>query len=113
MTFGCEGRQFRLLTFHFVLWSIAMSLASGFVGAYLLRLGFGIETTILMYALLLAVRFGLRAVMLPVVRRLGMHKAMLLGSFIVALQFLPLIRADEPLWLGAWILVVSTGECIY
>jgi hypothetical protein len=113
MTFGCEGRQFRLLTLHCVLWSLAMSMASGFVGAYLLRLGFGIATTIAMYALLLAVRFGLRAVMLPVVRQLGMHKSIVLGAFIVALQFLPLVKADEPLWLCVWILIVSTGECIY
>jgi DHA1 family inner membrane transport protein len=28
-------RQFRLLTVHCVLWSLATSLASGFVGAYL------------------------------------------------------------------------------
>jgi len=113
MTFVREGRQFRLLTFHCVLWSLAMSLANGFVGAYLLRLGFGIATTIMLYALLLGVRFLLRAIMLPIVRRLGMQRAMLAGAFIVAFQFLPLIRADEPLWLGVWILVISVGECIY
>jgi MFS family permease len=90
-----------------------MSLANGFVGAYLLRLGFGIATTIMLYALLLGVRFLLRAIMLPIVRRLGMQRAMLAGAFIVAFQFLPLIRADEPLWLGVWILVISVGECIY
>jgi MFS family permease len=113
MAIDREGQQFRLLTFHCVLWSLAMSLANGFVGAYLLRLGFGMTTAISMYAVLLAVRFALRAIMLPIVRRLGMHKAMLLGTFIVAFQFLPLIHADQPLWLAAWILVISTGECIY
>jgi MFS family permease len=113
MTFVREGRQFRLLTFHCVLWSLAMSLANGFVGAYLLRLGFGIATTILLYALLLGVRFLLRAIMLPVVRRLGMQKALLAGAFVVAFQFLPLIHADQPVWLGVWILVISVGECIY
>jgi MFS family permease len=113
MTPDREGRQFRLLTLHCVLWSLAMSLASGFVGAYLLHIGFGIATTIAMYAALLAVRFGLRAIMLPIVRHLGMNKALLLGTFIVAFQFAPLVRADEPLWLCVWILVVSAGECIY
>jgi MFS transporter, DHA1 family, inner membrane transport protein len=113
MNLGPEGRQFRLLTVHCVLWSLAMSLANGFVGAYLLRLGFGIASTILLYALLLVVRFALRAVMLPIVRRLGMHRTMLLGGFIVAFQFLPLIWADQPLWLGAWIMIVSIGECLY
>ena len=113
MTIDQEGRRFRLLMLHCVLWSLAMSLAAGFVGAYLLRLGFGVATTMLLYALLLTVRFGMRAVMLPVVRRLGMRKAMLLGTTISAFQFLPLLNADSLPWLGAWIVVVSAGECIY
>ena len=113
MTSGREGQQFRLLTVHSIMWSLAMSLASGFVGAYLLRLGFSIAATITMYALLLTARFSLRCFMLPIVRRLGMRNAMLLGASIAAFQFLPLIRADEPLWLVVWVLVVSTGECLY
>ncbi|MFL5252218.1 MAG: hypothetical protein ACJ8AI_04885 [Rhodopila sp.] len=113
MTPGHEGRQFRLLTVHCVLWSLAMSLANGFVGAYLLRLGFSIATTILLYALMLVVRFTLRTVLLPIVRRLGMHGTMLLGGSIVAFQFVPLIWADRPLWLGAWVLIMSVGECLY
>ena len=113
MTVALGGRQFRLLTIHCVLWSLAMSLASGFVGAYLLRLGFSIPVTIMLYAVLLGVRFLMRVVMLPVIRRLGMHKAMLLGTVIAAFQFLPLIRANELPWLGVWILIISAGECIY
>ncbi|HEX3576398.1 MAG TPA: hypothetical protein VHU42_17510 [Rhodopila sp.] len=108
-----EGRQFRLLTVHCVLWSLATSLASGFVGAYLLQLGFSVATTLLLYALLLGVRFGMRAIMLPVVCRLGMRKAILLGTAIAAFQFLPLVHADRLPWLAAWILIVSAGECIY
>jgi MFS family permease len=108
-----DGRQFRLLTLHSVLWSLAMSLASGFVGAYLLRLGFSIAATIAMYAALLVLRFGFRAIMLPVVRRLGMQRSICLGAFIAAFQFLPLIRAEQPFYLAMWILIVSAGECIY
>jgi MFS transporter, DHA1 family, inner membrane transport protein len=113
MTGDREGRQFRLLTVHCVLWSLAMSLASGFVGAYLLRLGFGIAVTLALYAVLLGVRFSMRALLLPVIRRLGMRKSMLLGTVIAAFQFLPLIRANELVWMGAWILIVSAGECLY
>jgi MFS family permease len=107
------GRQFRLLTIHCVLWSLATSLANGFVGAYLLDLGISLPTTILVYALVLATRFCMRAIMLPVVRRLGMRAAMLAGTVIAAFQFLPLINAEKLFWLGAWILILSTGECIY
>jgi MFS transporter, DHA1 family, inner membrane transport protein len=113
MTIDREGRRYRLLTVHCVLWSLATSLASGFVGAYLLQLGFSVATTILLYALLLGVRFCMRAVMLPLVRRLGMRKTILLGTTIAAFQFLPLVHADRLPWLAAWILIVSAGECIY
>jgi MFS transporter, DHA1 family, inner membrane transport protein len=113
MTSGREARQFYLLSVHYIIWSLAMSLASGFVGAYLLRLGFSIAATISMYALLLTARFSMRAFVLPIVRRLGMRKAMLLGASIAACQFLPLIHADQPLWLCAWVVIVSVGECLY
>lgn len=108
-----SGRQFRLLTLHCVLWSLAMSLASGFVGAYLLKLGFSLASTIALYAVLLTVRCGMRALMLPLIRRLGPGRAMLFGTAVSSLQFLPLIHAERPAWLCAWILVVSVGECIY
>ncbi len=108
-----EARQFRLLTAHCVLWSLAVSLAAGFVGAYLLSLGFSIPVTVSLYAAMLAVRFAMRAIMLPVVRRLGMQRAMLVGSIVSGMQFLPLIHADRALGIIAWILVVSAGECIY
>ncbi|PPQ28297.1 MFS transporter [Rhodopila globiformis] len=113
MNLDREGRQFRLLMVHCVLWSLAMSLAGGFVGAYLLRLGFSVATAIALYALMLVVRFALRAVMLPMVLRLGMQRTILLGAVVVALQFIPLIWADRPLWLGVWVLVVAVGECLY
>ena len=113
MTTGQTGRQFRLLTFHCVLWSLGMSLACGFVDAYMLRLGFGIATTLVLHAVLLTVRFSIRALILPIVRRLGMRPAMLLGATIAAFQFLPLIKADQALFLGIWIAIVSVGECIY
>ncbi|WP_428483507.1 MFS transporter [Rhodopila sp.] len=113
MTFDREARQFRLLTVHCVLWSLAMSMAGGFVGAYLLRQGFSLATTIVIYAILLLVRFAIRAVMLPVIRRVGMRRAILLGAGIAALQFLPLIGAEQPLWLAVWILIVAAGECVY
>lgn len=107
------ARQFRLLMLHCMLWSLGMSIACGFVDAYILHLGFDMAAALGMHALLLLFRFGVRMVLLPLVRRLGMHRAMLLGAAVAALQFLPLIYARQPLWLAAWIAIVSTGECIY
>jgi DHA1 family inner membrane transport protein len=107
------ARQFRLLMLHCMLWSLGMSLASGFVDAYILHLGFGMAAALGMHAILLLFRFGMRFILLPLVRRLGMHRAVLLGAAIAALQFLPLINARQPLWLAAWIAIVSVGECLY
>ena len=98
---------------HGILWSLAMSLAGGFVGAYFLRMGFSVPTTIMLYALLLTLRFGLRAAILPIARFLGMRKALLLGTVVSSCQFLPLIRAEEPCWLLVWIVTVAVGESLY
>jgi DHA1 family inner membrane transport protein len=108
-----DGRQFNLMTVHCVLWALATCLAGGFVGAYLLRLGFSIAVTILLYAALLGARFCMRLATLPIVRRIGLRRAMLLGPGIAAFQFLALVHADRLPWLCAWILIVSAGECIY
>jgi DHA1 family inner membrane transport protein len=108
-----DGRQFNLMTVHTLLWALATSLASGFVGAYLLHLGFSIAVTVLLYALLLGVRFCLRLITLPLVGWIGLRKAMFLGPGIAAFQFLALVHADRLPWLCAWILLVSAGESIY
>jgi MFS transporter, DHA1 family, inner membrane transport protein len=108
-----DGRQFNLMTIHCVLWGLATSVAGGFVGAYLLHLGFSIAVTILLYAALLCARFCMRLLTLPIVRWIGLRRAMLLGPGIAAFQFLVLVHADRLPWLCAWILIVSVGECIY
>lgn len=102
-----------LLTFHFGLYQLAVALAGGFVGAYLLRLGFSLPVVLMLYAGLLLARFGLRFVALGVVRRLGLRPAMMLGAGLAAVQFLPLTLAADPAWLVAWLLVVSLAEALY
>lgn len=113
MDFDQQGRQFRLLTVHCVASSLAISLAGGFVGAYLLQLGFSLSAAIALNALLLALRFAVRAALVPLIRVLGMRAAIILGRIVMALQFLPLINANNPVCLALWILAVSVGECIY
>src|SRR4051812_39111900 len=108
-----EEQKFRLLTVHNMIWSVAMSLAGGFVAAYLLRMGFSVPQTLCIYGSLLGARLLVRVLALPVIRRIGLQRAFLLGAGISAFQFLPLVRADEPIWLIAWIALVSVGECVY
>ncbi|GGC70588.1 hypothetical protein GCM10011504_55460 [Siccirubricoccus deserti] len=104
---------FGLLTFHFGLYQLSVALAGGFVGAYMLKLGFSLPAALVLYAALLVVRFGLRFLALGVVRRLGLRGAMMAGAALAALQFLPLMLADIPAWLLAWLLVVSLAESLY
>nr|WP_282189087.1 MFS transporter [Azospirillum sp. SYSU D00513] len=92
---------------------MSAALAGGFVGAYLLKLGFSLPMALLAYAALLTLRFGLRFVALAAVRRLGYRGAMATGAALAATQFLPLLWAEDPVWLGIWLLVVSLAESLY
>jgi MFS family permease len=105
--------QFRLLTLHSALFGLSSTMAGGFVGAYLLKLGLGIPLALTAYAALLLLRFGMRFLALEVVRKLGLSGAMKLGAGIASLQFLPLLLAEDPRWLAAWILTVSLAEALY
>ena len=105
--------QFRLLTLHFGLYQLSVSMAGGFAGAYLLKLGFSLPQTLVAYAAILAVRFMLRFLSLALVRRIGFRAAIVLGACVVAAQFLPLAHADRPAGLIAWLLAVALGESLY
>jgi hypothetical protein len=103
----------RLLTLHYAIFQFSVALAGGFVGAYLLKIGFSLPVALLAYASLLAVRFGLRFLALGVIRRAGYRGAIVIGTPLGAAQFLPLMYADEPLGLVAWLLAASLAESLY
>ncbi|MGY2050236.1 MFS transporter [Methylobacterium sp. JK268] len=108
------SRQFRLLTLHCVATQASTSLAGGFVGAYLLTLGLSLPAALAVYASVLGVRFALRFAVLPLVRRIGLRPALILGVVIGALQFWPLAFAQSaPGWLAAWIATVALSEALY
>ena len=106
-------RQQDLLLAHFALFQSGVSLTAGFIGAYLLRSGFSLSAALASYALYLAVRSGFRLVCLRVVRRAGYPAALRLGTALMALQFLPLMGAANPVCFGLWILCVALGEALF
>ncbi|TNC11041.1 MFS transporter [Methylobacterium terricola] len=106
-------RQFHLLTLHCAGAQAATSLAGGFVGAYLMKIGLGLSVALCVYAAILAARFALRLAVLPLVRRIGLRRALLLGIAVNALQFGPLALAEDPRWLAAWIGIVALSESLY
>ncbi|HWL81062.1 MAG TPA: MFS transporter [Roseomonas sp.] len=105
--------QFRLLTLHFGLYQLAVALAGGFVGAYLLKLGFSLPAALAAYAGLLMLRFGLRFAALGITRRFGFKGALTGGVVLSAAQFLPLLHADTPFWFAAWVAIVAAAESLY
>ncbi len=105
--------QMRLLTIHFALFQSGASLAGGFIGAYLLTCGFSLPAALAAYALYLALRSCLRFASLEVVRRVGYKRALVFGTAIVALQFLPLMHAEHRCCLMAWMVCVALGESLY
>ncbi len=105
--------QFRLLTVHAGLHGLATTMAGGFVGAYLLKLGLGLPVALATYALLLTMRFGMRFLALRLVRRFGMKGALRAGTCVSALAFLPLLGADHLGLLLAWVTAVSLAEAVY
>jgi hypothetical protein len=107
------NRQVRLITIHCGLYQLAGALAGGFIGAYLLQLGYGLPAALLAYAALLAVRFCVRFVSLAVVRRFGYRAAFMLGAGLAAIQFPLLIGAADVAWLSAWVALVSVAESLY
>lgn len=106
-------RQFHLLTLHCASAQAATSLAGGFIGAYLMKIGLPLSLALCVYAAILAARFALRLAVLPLVRRLSLRRALVVGIAVNALQFWPLALAEDPRWLAAWIAVVALSESLY
>ena len=108
-----QWNQMRLLTVHFALFQCGVSLAGGFIGAYFLKSGFSLTGALTVYAAYLAIRSVLRFASLEVVRRVGYKQTLMLGTMVIAFQFLPLMHADRRIWLGAWMLCIALGESLY
>ncbi len=103
----------RRFTAHFALHQAATALAGAFIGAYLLRSGLPLPAALLVYAGLYAARVGVRAAVLPLVRRVGYRGALALGAGLGVLQFPPLLLAEDPVWLVVWVATVSLAEATY
>lgn len=102
-----------LLTLHNMLYMLALAIASGFAGAYLLRLGVPLPLTILLYAGFLLLRFGLRLFVVGIACKVGFRRTIMIGVAVLSLQYLPLMWADNPWWLMGWLVCMSFGEAMY
>ncbi len=105
--------QFRLLTLHYGLYQLAMALALGFGGAYLLHLGFSLPQVLIAYAALLAIRCALRFIGLGLVRRIGYRRAVVAGAVLGGLQFWPMLYAQTLPGLILWLAAIALAESLY
>ena len=105
--------SFRLLTFHYALYQLALAMAGGFVGAFLLRQGYTMPQALLAYAAQLAIRCALRFIGLGLVARLGYRRALLCGAIVASLQFPALLMAGDIAWFFVWLFIVSLAEALY
>lgn len=105
--------QFRLLTLHYALYQLAVAMAIGFSGAYLLQSGLTLPQALVAYAALLGVRCVLRFLGLGLVRRLGYRSAIVAGAVLGGLQFWPILHASETWGLVLWLVVMAFAESLY
>lgn len=102
-----------LLAIHNAMFMLAFSTAGGFVGGYLIRTGIALPVVILLYATFFLLRLILRMLAFGIVRRLGLRRTMIAALAVIALQYVPLLHADRPVWLIAWLVCMSLGEVMY
>jgi hypothetical protein len=100
------------VTLHSTFYQLSVSLGGGFIGAFLLKIGFSLTQALLFYAALLTVRMG-RFCALVLIRRLGYKYTMIVGVAVSALQSVSLIRAEYWQWLALWIATLSLAESLY
>ena len=102
-----------MLTLHYGLYQLAVAMALGFAGAYLIQGGLSLQEALSAYAALLALRCLLRFAGLQLVRKAGYRRAVFLGALLAALQFWPMSYATHPFGLAAWLFVVALAESLY
>ena len=98
---------------HVACGTLAQALAMGFMGAYLIRIGFGIPAAIATGGAALAVRFAMRSLALPLARAGGYRGAWVVGTLVMASQYAFLPHAGSPWGLAAWMAAHAMGEALY
>jgi MFS family permease len=102
-----------LLNLHSGFVTISDQVAGSFFAVYLVRAGWSLSLTFLALAAVLAVRFGLRFLVLWLVPKLGLRLSLALGTAARALQFAPLAYAWHPAGLASWIALSALADALY
>ncbi|HEY2707544.1 MAG TPA: MFS transporter [Caulobacteraceae bacterium] len=99
---------------HTAIEAIAMTAGGIFFLAFLLHAGLSVPLTLLSFAGVLAGRFALRPLMLPLGKRWGLKPMVIAGTVLQAVQY-PMLAGVHGLngWLYAFCLAQSVGDIFY
>jgi hypothetical protein len=109
-----RSRTVNLLNLHYAIHSIALSGGASFFAVYLLKAGVSVAQVFVAIALILAGRFVVRPVIVPVAVKTGMRALVIAGTILTALQY-PLLAEVHGLGpaLVALCIVASLGDTLY
>jgi len=99
---------------HFGIQALAQGAGGVFFVVFLLRAGISVPTTLVVFAAIVAGRFLLRPLILPLARRLGLKPLLIIGTLGVALQY-PLLATVDGVgtMLVVFCIVAAVGEIFY
>jgi hypothetical protein len=103
-----------LLNLHYGIHSIALSGAGAFYIVYLLKAGVSVPGVLMALAGILAGRFLIRPIVVPIGARVGMRALVIAGTFLSAMQY-PIVAQVHGVGLPlfALIVVAAIGDSVY
>jgi len=99
---------------HYAIQALAIGAGGVFFAAYLLHAGVSIPLTLLTLVAIVACRYAVRRLVMPLARRFGLKPMLIGGALAMGGQY-PLLSQVHGLdgWLLATIVVASTGDALY
>jgi DHA1 family inner membrane transport protein len=109
-----RSRTVNLLNLHFGIQSLALNGGGAFFAVYLLKAGLSVAWVLASLALILAARFIIRPIVVPIAVRSGTRALVIAGTCLTALQY-PLLVAVHGVGPGLLVLciVAALGDTFY
>jgi hypothetical protein len=109
-----RSRTVNLLNLHYGIHAIALSGGASFFAVYLLKAGVSLPGVLVSIALILAGRFVVRPIIVPIAVKTGMRALVIAGTVLTALQY-PLLAEVHGLGpaLVALCVVAALGDTLY
>jgi MFS transporter len=109
-----RSRTVNLLNLHYAIHVIALSGGASFFAVYLLKAGVSMPWVLVSLALILAGRFLVRPIIVPIAAKTGMRALVIAGTVLTALQY-PLLAEVHGVGpaLAALCVVAALGDTLY